>query len=56
MIIKLSQKQAEALGLVTCECGHPNNNHFGNKKGPCAHCKCKKYHQVLRHGLKLIAA
>ncbi len=54
MIIKLTQKQAEQLGLVTCECGHPNNNHFGNKKGACAHCKCLKYRQILRYGLKLV--
>jgi hypothetical protein len=44
----LTQKQAERLGIVRCECGHPPNNHFDHDKRPCAHCKCKEYRQVIK--------
>jgi len=46
--ITLTQLQAEKLGIVTCNCGHPPNNHFLEQKGkPCAHCTCKKYKQEI---------
>jgi hypothetical protein len=41
--LKMTRKDAIELGLLTCECGHPENNHFDMKKKPCAHCKCNEY-------------
>ena len=37
--VKLTQREAEALGIIKCRCGHPPNNHFklNKKHGICAH-------------------
>jgi hypothetical protein len=44
--IDITQEQAEALGIVHCECGHPPSNHFRDQpKQRCAHCGCKAYQQ-----------
>lgn len=48
IVLRLTQAQAAALGIVFCTCGHPPNNHFDWDKKPCAHCKCKRYKQVIR--------
>jgi hypothetical protein len=45
--IKLTQGQAEKLGIVFCKCGHPPNNHFDGGDNPCAHCRCHEYRQVI---------
>ena len=45
--LKLTQDQAEALGIVWCVCGHRPNNHFSFDARPCAHCECKKYRQEI---------
>ncbi len=48
--ICFTRKQAVYLGLLTCECGWPKNNHFGNG-GACAHdSNCKKYREKARIG------
>jgi hypothetical protein len=51
LTVKLTQKQAEMLGIVRCTCGHPINNHFdfssNGFKRPCAHCTCKAYTQIV---------
>lgn len=44
----MTKEQAMALGLLTCTCGHPENNHFEGSNRPCAHCDCKKYTEVAR--------
>ena len=43
--IHFTRKQALILGLLTCNCGHPENNHF-NHNDSCARCDCKKYREV----------
>ncbi len=53
--IRLTREEALQQGLLTCECGHPINNHFDfsaldRKYKPCAHCKCKDYKEVARIG------
>lgn len=51
---RMTKEQAMALGLLTCTCGHPENNHFISMKKNgehimgCAHCKCAKYTEVAR--------
>lgn len=45
---RMTKEQAMALGLLTCTCGHPENNHFEHGKRPCAHCECEKYIEVAR--------
>ncbi len=47
IVIELTQRQAEQLGVVRCQCGHPSNNHFDFETKPCAHCKCQGYRQVM---------
>lgn len=46
-------KDALALGIVFCECGHPPNNHFDFDKKPCAHCKCEKLKTYFSRGKNL---
>jgi len=52
-IIQFTERQAESLGLLICECGHPKNNHFRFDGKPCAHCNCKKYKEVIKVGILL---
>lgn len=49
-LIAFTKKELQQLGLITCKCGHPDNNHFEWGTRPCAHCKCSKYRQVVRFG------
>ncbi len=47
----LNLQDAAAHGLLTCACGHPENNHFRTvKRQPCAHCDCKAYRLKCRAG------
>jgi hypothetical protein len=43
--VVLNLKEAAAHGLLTCYCGHPENNHFSHddRAKACAHCKCTNY-------------
>jgi hypothetical protein len=45
-LIRLCAEQ----GLLTCTCGHPENNHFDHGVHPCAHCKCLSYNERARVG------
>ncbi len=47
---EMPRKIALELGLLTCTCGHPENNHFDWKLEPCAHCECKEYTEIPRAG------
>ncbi len=55
MKLQMSRKRALELGLLTCKCGHPPNNHFDEQRADCARdgCKCKKYREIGVHGTKL---
>jgi len=48
--IQMTRKQALEQGLLTCDCGHPENNHFDWDLNPCAHCHCKSYEERPRVG------
>lgn len=48
--IVMTRDEAKSLGLLTCACGHPENNHFDHGKKPCAHCPCGKYDERSRVG------
>lgn len=54
--ISYTRDQAQALGLLTCKCGHPPNNHFNfsAQEQPCAHCSCRAYHEVARGGGRIL--
>jgi hypothetical protein len=49
--IKISIEDLKRYGLETCECGHPENNHFSYPTKVCARCSCKKYKFKLRAGV-----
>lgn len=56
MNFSMSRQRALELGLITCECGHPSNNHF-DYKGLCARCgssNCPKYRERGIHGVEII--
>ncbi len=40
-VVRLTRRQAEALDIVRCACGHRTNNHFSHGKRPCAACDCQ---------------
>jgi hypothetical protein len=50
--VVLNMKEAAAHGLLTCHCGHPENNHFtwDERAASCAHCKCANYREKTRKG------
>lgn len=52
--LRMTREEALILGLLTCTCGHPVNNHFlPSVRGgvrPCAHCACSCYHEKARVG------
>ena len=49
--IKLTKKEALYFDLLSCACGHRENNHFDFVPyNPCAHCKCDHYVEILRAG------
>lgn len=49
--MEFTKKEAESLGLLTCECGYPKNNHFDFGKKVCAHTEnCTGYKEVARVG------
>lgn len=43
--LTMTRKRALELGLLTCSCGHPENNHFAFEFRGCAHCDCKAYRE-----------
>lgn len=54
VVIKYTRMQAKELGLLVCECGWPENNHFSFGKKVCAHNPtCKGYKEKAKIG-KLI--
>lgn len=55
VILKMSRQRALELGLLTCECGHPSNNHFSWGAQTCAHCKCTGYREKGRAGTELVS-
>jgi hypothetical protein len=50
--VVLNLKQAAEQGLLTCHCGHPENNHFSwdDRARSCAHCLCKSYRVKTKKG------
>lgn len=55
LTLKMTRKRALELGLLTCKCGHPENNHFDFVSGrPCAHCDCVELRERPKAGMKLI--
>ena len=52
--ITFTRKQALALDLVRCKCGHRVNNHFHfenhEPSTPCSHCDCKQYNEIVPVG------
>lgn len=50
--VVLNLKQAAEQGLLTCHCGHPENNHFSwdDRARACAHCKCTNYRMKAKKG------
>jgi len=51
--LTMTRGRALELGLLTCSCGHPENNHFDFNGHPCAHCDCKSYSERGRRGTTL---
>ncbi len=49
--LKMTRERALSLGLLTCKCGHPDNNHFAWGSRPCAHCKCKSLRETAKSGI-----
>lgn len=49
---RMSEARAFELGLLICECGHRNNNHFD--WSACAYCGCKKHKIVPVYGVTLV--
>ena len=43
--LRMTRKRALELGLLICECGWPENNHFDHGSRPCAHSTCKAYRE-----------
>lgn len=41
----MTRQRALELGLLTCACGHPENNHFTHSGRSCAHCPCRGYRE-----------
>jgi hypothetical protein len=52
--LEMTREQALEHGLLTCECTHPENNHFDFDERPCAHCDCKSYRERARVGKLLM--
>ena len=50
IFFKISRADALAMGLLTCECEHPPNNHFEWDNKSCAFCGCKNYREKSRVG------
>ena len=44
--LTMRRDRALELGLLTCACGHPENNHFDHGRCPCAHCPCGEFVEV----------
>jgi hypothetical protein len=53
LVLEMTRKRALELGLITCMCGHPENNHFDWKPQPCAHCNCRELREIPKRGIKL---
>ena len=53
LTLTMTKKRAQELGLLTCTCGHPENNHFEHGVRPCAHCPCPKFEQVGIKGVEV---
>lgn len=51
MLLKVSRKELQKYGLLVCECGWPENNHFSFGKRKCANTNsCSGYKEVPRIG------
>lgn len=51
LTIKFTRREAQSLGILVCECGYPENNHFDFGKRLCAHSNsCKGYREKLKVG------
>lgn len=50
VVLRMTRVQALQQGLLICECGHPENNHFDWDTNPCAHCYCKEYREIAKVG------
>jgi hypothetical protein len=51
----MSRKKARELGILVCECGYPENNHFSFGKRTCAHTKvCTGYKEKATKGIELV--
>lgn len=48
--IRMTREEALMKDLLTCRCGHPENNHFDHGKNPCAHCDCEEFKERTRVG------
>ena len=55
VILSMTHRRAQELGLLTCKCGHPENNHFTHDKHPCAHCSCHAYSEKGIYGVSIEA-
>jgi hypothetical protein len=51
---KVPEQRAHELGLITCTCGHRENNHFTHSKRPCSACVCTEYTATGVHGVQVI--
>jgi hypothetical protein len=47
---QMTRQQALEMGLLSCTCGHPINNHFDHDAHPCAQCQCLGYNEKARVG------
>jgi len=51
VVIRMTRQEALAHGLLICECGYPENNHFDFDNRVCAHNKeCKGYKEKATAG------
>ena len=51
IILEITRREAKEFGLLICECGWPENNHFKFGRKKCAHdLSCTGYKEVSRIG------
>lgn len=55
VLLQMSRTRAKELGLLTCACGHPANNHFSRPNNGCAHCNCTGYSERSRAGTVMVS-
>ena len=42
----MTKTEALNKGLLTCECGHPENNHHDFGTRSCARCDCQSFNEM----------